>query len=325
MVNRRRVLLAAPALAAAAFAGEAVAQGAYPQRVVKIVVGNAPGGTDDAISRYVAERLTKEFGQPVIVENRGGGSTTIAGTVVAAAPADGYTLLCFISAGINQTVLRDKLPYKLTSFVPVAGVGGFPLALAVSGTTKPKITTFQELTAAARAGDGVTFASGGVGTMGHLTCTRLLNVLNGKGIHITYKNNPEGLQALIGGFTQMMFASASEVSALRGDDKLRVIAVASSRRTSNLPDVPTLKELGLSDFDVMLWHGFVAPAGTPPEIVSKLARAITRAINDPEFLSRFKPLSFQQDIKTGEALSSFIQGEAAKWKEVIVANKITIE
>ena len=151
MVNRRRVLLGAPALAAAAFGGEVAAQGAYPQRVVKIVVGNAPGGTDDAISRYIAER-----------------------------------------------------------------------------------TTLQELTVAARAGDGVTFASGGVGTTGHLSCTRLLNVLNGKGIHVTYKNNPEGLQALIGGFTQMMFASASEVSELRRNDKLRVIAVASPRRTSNL-------------------------------------------------------------------------------------------
>lgn len=325
MVSRRKVVCAAPTLLATAFAGGAVAQSAYPTRPVKIIVGNAAGGTDDAISRHVADKLTKEFGQPVIVDNRGGGSTTIAGTHVASAPADGYTLMCLISTGINQTVLRDKLPYKLSSFVPIAGAGGFPVALAVSATAKPKITSLQELAAAARAGDGVTFASGGVGTMGHLTCTRLLNALNGKGVHVSYRNNPEGLQALIGGHAQMMFASASEVSSLRGEDKLRVLAVAAPQRAANLPDVPTLKELGMPDFNVSLWHGFVAPAGTPSDIVAKLADAITRALRDPEFLNRFKPLAYQEDLRTGEALSAFINGEAARWKEVIVANKIQVE
>lgn len=325
MLTRRQVLATAPALAAASLGGPAFAQGTYPQHVIKIVVGNAAGGTDDIISRFVADRLTKEWGQAVIVENRGGGSTTIASAAVAAAPPDGYTLLCMISTSINQTVLREKLPYKLSSFAPVVGVGGFPVALAVSANTTPKITSLQELAAAARSGDGVTFASGGVGTMGHLTCTRLLNVLNGKGVHVTYRNNPEGLQSLIGGFTQVMAASASEVSALRGEDKLRVLAVAAPERAVNLPDVPTFKELGLPDFNVVLWHGFVAPAGTPPEIVAKLSEAITRAIRDPEFSAKMKPLAFQEDIKTGEALTAFVNGEAARWKKVIVDNKITVE
>ncbi|WP_137890251.1 tripartite tricarboxylate transporter substrate binding protein [Ramlibacter sp. 2FC] len=325
MISRRKILEAVPALAATAFAGGAVAQSAYPTRLVKIVVGNAAGGTDDAISRFVADRLAKEFGQPVIVENRGGGSTTIAGTYVASAPADGYTLMCLINTGINQTVLRDKLPYKLSSFTPVAGVGGFPVALAVSATAKPKITNMQELVAAARSGDGITFGSGGVGTMGHLTCTRLLNAIKGKGVHVSYRNNPEGLQALIGGHTQMFFASASEVSGLRGEDKLRVLAVATPQRAVNLPDVPTMKELGFPDFDVALWHGFVAPAGTPPDIVAKLADGITRAVRDPEFLNRYAPLAYQENIKTGEALSAFINAEAARWKEVIVANNIRLE
>lgn len=325
MASRRKVLYGAPALAAMAWTGGVVAESGYPNRPVKIVVGNQAGGTDDAISRHVGDKLTKEFGQPFIVENRGGGSTTIACAHVASAPADGYTLMCLISTGINQTVLRDKLPYKLSSFVPVAGAGGFPVALAVSATAKPKITTLQDLAAAARAGDGVTFASGGVGTMGHLTCMRLLNALAGKGVHVSYRNNPEGLQALIGGHTQMMFASASEVSSLRGDDKLRVLAVAAPQRATNLPDVPTLKELGLADFDVVLWHGFVAPAGTPPDIVAKLANSITRALKDPEFLSRYKPLAYQEETRTGEALAAFINGEAMRWKEVIVANRIQVE
>lgn len=326
MISRRTLLGTAPAMAAATFAGGAFAQSGYPNRTIKIVVGNAAGGTDDAISRFVAEKLTKEFGQPVIVDNRGGASTTIAGAHVAQSPADGYTLLCLISAGINQTVLRDKLTYRLSNFAPIAGVGGFPLALAVSGTTtNPKLGSLQDLVAAARTGDGVTFASGGVGTMGHLNCMRFLNAIKGKGVHVTYKNNPEGLQALMGGFTQMMFASASEVSALRGDGKLRVLAVTSPQRASNLPDVPTMKELGFPDFEASLWHGFVAPVGTPPDIVAKLADAITHAVKDPEYVARFKPLAYQEDVRTGAALSTFLNGEAARWKTVIVDNKIQVE
>lgn len=326
MISRRALIGTAPAIAATALAGNAFAQSGYPNRVIRIVVGNAAGGTDDIISRFVADKLTKEFGQPVIVDNRGGASTTIAGAHVAQAPADGYTLLCLISAGINQTVLRDKLSYKLSSFAPIAGVGGFPLALAVSGTsTNPKLSSLQDLVAAARAGDGVTFASGGVGTMGHLSCARFLGAVKGKGVHVTYKNNPEGLQALMGGFTQMMFASASEVAPLRGDGKLRVLAVTSPQRASNMPDVPTMKELGFPDFEASLWHGFVAPAGTPPDIVEKLAGAISRAVKDPEYIAKFKPLAYQEDVRTGAALQSFLSGEAERWKKVIVDNKITVE
>lgn len=325
MITRRKLIGAAPAIAAMGFTGGVLAQSPYPSKLIRIIVANAAGGTDDLFSRFIAERMSKEFGQPVIVENRGGAATTIAGAYVAQSPADGYTLMCLINTGINQTLLRDKLPYKLSSFTPVAGVGGFPLALAVSGTSTPKISSFEDLVAAARTGDGVTFASGGVGTMGHLNATRFLNAIKGQGVHVTYKNNPEGLNALMGGFTQMMFASASEVSVLRGDGKLRVLAVTSPQRASNLPDVPTMKELGFPDFESALWHGYVVPAGTPPDVVAKLAGAITRAIKDPDFGARFKPLAFQENAQTGADLSAFINGEATRWKKVIVDNKIQVE
>jgi tripartite-type tricarboxylate transporter receptor subunit TctC len=325
MTSRRQVLLAVPALAATTLSGRAFAQSDYPQRVVKIIVGNAPGGNDDTISRFVAEKLTKEFGQTVIVENRVGGSTSIAGTAVATAAPDGYTLMCLIGTGIAQTVLRDKLPYKLSSFVPIVGVGGFPLGLAVSAKATPKITNMQELTAAARSADGITYASGGVGTMAHLNTVRLLKAIQGKGVHVSYRNNPEGLNALVGGFTQVMLASAQEVAALRGEDKLRVLAVTSEQRLPVLPDVPTMRELGFPAINPTLWYGFVAPAGTPAPIVLKLADAITRAIRDPSFQSRYKPLSFVEDIKTGEALTSFINTEAARLKEVVVENAIKVE
>jgi tripartite-type tricarboxylate transporter receptor subunit TctC len=222
-------------------------------------------------------------------------------------------------------VLKPSLPYRLDSFAPVIGVGGFPLALAVSTTTSPKITSMEDLAAASRSGDGVTYASGGVGTMAHLNTVRLLKVLKGKGVHVTYKNNPEGLAALMGGYTQIMLASASEVAPLRAEGKLRVLAVTSPQRASNLPDVPTMKELGFPTIDAMLWHGYMVPAGTPPQVVATLADSIARAVRSQEFQSRLKPMAFQEDITTGEALSSFINGQASRWKEVIVENNIKVE
>jgi len=323
MISRRKLLLAAPAVAAG-MPLSTLANARYPERPIRIVVGNPAGGTDDAISRLVAAKLAAEFGQGVVVENRGGGSTTIAGAHVASAAPDGYTLLCLISASIAQTALRDKLPYSLNSFVPVVGAGGFPLALAGSATTPQKVTTFEDLVAVAKSANGISFASGGVGTMAHLNTVRLLKAIGGKGLHVPYRNNPESLQSLAGGHTQLMFASVSEVAAMRGDGRLRALAVSSEQRQPSLPDVPTLGELGFPAINPTLWHGFVAPVGTPPDIVAKLAASITKAVKDPEFQSRFRQFSFQEDTRSGAALSAYIAGEAARWREVIVENNIRI-
>ncbi len=199
MVTRRSLLGAPTALVSLGSLNPALARTQYPQRLIRIVVGNAAGGTDDAISRAVAHDIAAQFGQSVIVENRGGGSTTIAGSTVASAAPDGYTILCLISAGIVQTVLRDKLKYNLGSFAPIVGVGGFPLALTVSATSKARLSNIQDLIALAKSPEGVTVASGGVGTVAHLTSVMFLNTVQGKGVDVAYRNNPEGLQALAGG------------------------------------------------------------------------------------------------------------------------------
>ena len=190
----------------------------------------------------MAQTVSVELGQPVIVENRPGGSTTLAGNAVAAAQPDGYNILCLITAGVIQMVLRDNLRYGLIIFTPIVGIGGYPLALIVSA--KAGITNLDELLAAARVSDGVTFASGGVGTVGHLTATMFLQEIKGNGIHVSYKNNPEGLQALAGGFTQMIFASAREAAILKDNPSVRVLAVTSQTRAANLPNVPTTSEIG---------------------------------------------------------------------------------
>lgn len=323
MLSRRRFALAASAVGPLlATPGIARAQAGYPARSIRIIVANAPGGTDDAISRRVADKLSSEFRQPVVVENRGGGATTIGGYSVVRAQPDGYTLLCLTTSGIVQTVLRKNLQYRLRDFAPVAGVGGFPMALTLASSTKA--TSIDDVRALARAGDGLTFASGGVGTMGHLAAVRFLSELEGRGTHVSYRNNPEGLQALAGGFTQMMFPSVSEVESLRAEGYIRVLAVTSAERARNLPDVPTMRELGFPSINPQLWHGFMAPAGTPAQIVAQLSAAISKAIMDPSVLEHFTPNGFQPDVRTGAALDEFLNAEATRWGKVITDNNIQI-
>jgi len=316
------MLLGAVALAAVGISSlkPAYAEQAYPTRPIKIVIPNPPGGDDDTLARFIAQTMSTELGQPVIVENRGGGASTVGGMAVAQAAPDGYTLLSLHTAGLIQTVLRDKLQYSLKSFIPIVGIGGYPMALVVSPSSN--IKTLDDLKAVAAKPDGITFASAGAGTLGHLTAVRFLKAIQGNSVHVSYKNNPEGLQALAGGFTQMMFPSAREAANLRKDGLLRVLAVTSPQRTGNLPDVPTTAELGFPAINSKLWYGFAAPAGTPPEIVSRLADAIQKAVQAPAFKERFEPLSFQPDLMTGDTFGQFLTAESARWREVVVENNV---
>lgn len=323
MISRRKVLVgASAAVSAGLLARVSNAQAKWPSRLITIHIGNAPGGDDDTLSRFLAQTVSAELGQPVIVENRAGGSTTLAGNAVATAQPDGYNILCLITAGVIQTVLRDNLRYGLDDFTPIVGIGGYPLALIVSA--KAGINNLDELLAAARVSDGVTFASGGVGTVGHLTATMFLKEIKGNGIHVSYKNNPEGLQALAGGFTQMIFASAREAAILKDDPSVRVLAVTSQTRAANLPNVPTTSEIGFPQINSRVWYSYAAPAGVSDEVVAKFSAAFVKGVQDPKFQERFTPLSFQTDIKTGAELKEFIKSEADRFRKVITENNIRL-
>lgn len=322
MLSRRTLLIAASAwLAACTMSSKlAFAQTDYPTRPIKIIIANPPGGDDDTLTRFIAPTLSAELGQPVVVENRGGGASTVGAMAASQANPDGYTLFCLHTAGLVQTQLRSNLSYSLDSFEPIALIGGYPMALVVSAASK--IDSVPNLAAAAATGEGVTFASAGAGTLGHLTAVRFLKAIKGNGVHVSYKNNPDGLQALAGGFTQMMFPSAREGANLQKDGLLRVLAVTSAERTVNLPDVPTMTELGYPTIDSQLWYSYAAPAGTPPEIVAKLTEAITKAVETKEFKDRFGPMAYQADIRTGDELGKFWKSEADRWRQVIVENNI---
>lgn len=191
-------------------------------------------------------------------------------------------------AGIIRTALRDNLQYGPRDFTPVVSIGGFPLALTVPA--RSNIHSIADLAAASKAGDGVTFATAGVGTLAQLTSVRLLKELGGRGLHVPYRGNVEGLQGIMGGQTQMMFASTVEVAPLRNEGRVRVLAVNSERRAVNMQDVRTMRELGLPEINPRLWYAYMAPAGTPAPAVGRLAASITRAVEEQGFRDTFGPL-----------------------------------
>jgi tripartite-type tricarboxylate transporter receptor subunit TctC len=324
MLARRRLLLGSCALAGASHLGfaPAWAQQPYPSRAIRIIVANPPGGDDDTLTRFIIQGAASDLGQTLVVDNRGGASTTIGGAAAAQAAPDGYTLLCVHMASIIQTVLRPRLSYGMANFAPVIGIGGYPMALVVS--PKSTIHNIADLKAAASHGEGVTFASGGPGTLGHLTAVRFLKAIDGKGTHIPYKNNPEGLQGVAGGFTAMMFPSVREAAQLSKEGLVRVLAVTSKERLAALPDTPTMTEVDLPQIDARLWYSYVAPAGTPAAIIARLGDVIEHAVRSPGFSERFHPLSFQTEILRGDALTQFIGAQASQFRTLIVENNITI-
>jgi len=325
MQHRRTVLAAAGSAAlTAALPSYVRAQSSYPTRVIKIIVANPPGGTDDLLSRWVADGVSKILGQSVIIENRSGASTTIGGAAAAAAAADGYTMLCLISAAINQTVLRDNLRYNMQSYAPIIGIGAYPMALAASAAPDVNIRSMDDLLARARSSDGVTFATGGVGSMGHLTTAAFLSEIQGTGLHVTYRNNPECLQALIGGFAHMHFTSVSEAAALYSEPRLSILGVTSVQRARSLPDVPTMTELGFPSIKNALWHGFVAPKGVPPNVIEILADAISTVVQSADFRERVEPLDFVTEITRGDALAAYLHEAAETSRKIIVEHNIQV-
>ena len=321
MLKRRDLVFGSGALAGAVAFAPARAQQAYPNRPVRIVVANPPGGDDDTLTRFITQAMAPDFGQPLVVENRGGASTTIGSRLVAQSAPDGHTLLCLHMASIIQTVLRERLDYSVASFAPIVGIGGYPMALVVS--PRSDIRSLADLRTTASRGDGVTFTSGGPGTLAHLTAVRFLNAIEGRGLHVPYKNNPEGLQALAGGFAEMMFPSAREAANLSREGLVRVLAVTSKERAINLPDTPTMTELGLPQIDSQLWYSYVAPAGTPPDIIARLGDAIAKAVTSPAFGERFRPFAFQTEILRGDPLAQFINTQASRFRAVVVDNNIS--
>lgn len=298
----------------------------YPNRALRIIVPFAAGGSVDISTRLVATAISQDLGQPVVVENRAGAGGRIGATAVAKSPADGYTLLAGSSGSLTamEAVAKDMPYLVLRDFVPVALVNVTPMAVVVGPGSAA--TTYAELIAMARAKPGtIGIASAGLGTSNHLAIELLQSVAGVRFLHIPYKGSGQALTDLLSGQVPVMVDQiASSMNHVRSG-KLRVFAVMTSARSSVLPEIPTLKELGLDGVEAASFTGILAPAGLPPAILDRLQRAVLKAATTPEVVQRFKELGADPRALGPAEFLAFIRTDLERWKAVAAKAAISID
>jgi len=303
-------------LLAAAIAFPGAAQN-YPSRPLRLIVGFAPGGGVDINARMLAPKLSEYLGQQVVVENVPGAGTNIANERVAKAAPDGYTLLINTAAvAINMSLYRN-LPFDtLRDFAPVSLFSQSPNVLVVNA--KLPVTSVKDLVALARSSPGkLNYSSAGVGTTQHLAA-ELFKLRTGTFIvHIPYKGSAPSLTALIAGEVDLSFANIPAIQGHVNSGRLRALAATAAKRDAQLPDVPTMKEAGVGGVEVVVWYGVLAPAGTPRDIVQKLADGIIRATRDPEVRRRMLEQGAEPVGSTPEEFAKLLREEVARWAEVV--------
>lgn len=308
----RLILALALGIAPAVAAGQA-----YPSKPVRLIVPFAAGGSTDIIGRTVGQKLNEMWGQPVLVDNRPGGSTVIGTDAVAKAAPDGHTLLITPAPFTIVPSLIAKLPYDpARDFEPVILINTTPLVVVVHPGVPAK--SIKELIALAKRKPGaLNYGSSGSGGSNHLA-GELFNAMAGvKMVHIPYKGNAPALADLVGGHVDAVFNGLTSAMPLIKSGRLRALAVTSLSRSAALPDMPTLDELGLKGFQAVAWNGLTAPARTPKEIVAKLNADVLKVIRSPELAERLKAEGSDPVGNSPAQYAAFLRDEIAKWAKVI--------
>ena len=321
----RKSLLYSAAAAVAVAPLPALSQ-AYPAKPITMVLVFAPGGTVDIVGRTLANQLTKELGQQVIVDNKAGAGGTIGATAVARAKPDGYTVLMLVSShAVGETLYKNR-PYDLTrDFAPVSLIGTSPYWLLVNPEVN-KTPTLKELVAKIRANPGkMTYASGGSGGIAHLA-SEMMN-LQGKleVTHVPFKGNAPALTEMVAGRVDMMFDQPASSSSFVKSGKLKPLAVTSKTRLAAYPDIPTMAESGFPGYEAISWFGLAVPAGTPAEIVKRLNEATVKALASPEVKDKLEATGITTSASTPTAFSDMIKTEIGRWRTVITDAKVTTE
>jgi tripartite-type tricarboxylate transporter receptor subunit TctC len=310
----RSLAALALSLASAAALGEA-----WPSKPVKIIVPFAPGGNLDVTARLVAESMAKQLGQPFVVENRAGAGGALGSEVVAKAPPDGYTLVAGTSATtIVSPLLIPNAPYGLASFAPVGMMAVTPLLLEVPAASPH--ADFKAFVAYARANPGkLTIGHSGNGTTNHIAILQLREALKVDWVIVPYKGSGPALIDLVGGqIDSMVDQTSSSLPQIQGG-KLRALAVGTRTRVADLPNVPTLQEQGVKDFEAVTPSGLFAPANTPPEIVKTLSVALNKALADPVIAKRLAELGSEVRPMSAAEFEKFLREEEAKLKALVRA------
>ena len=307
----RRAALLATLLTALCGAG--VAQ----DGTVKMIVPFGPGTTTDTVGRVVAEGLGKALKQTVIVDNRAGAGGSTGTDAVAKAAADGRTIVMGTvgTHAINASLFK-KLPYDpVRDFAPVAFVGYTPTLLVVAAGSPVK--SLKDLAQLATRPEGVTFASAGNGTSGHLAGELLAQRLGGKMIHVPYKEGAVALTSVMAGQVDFMFYHPAAVNPQIKAGKLRALGASGAVRSAAAPDVPTLMEQGVKDFDLVAWFMLYAPAATPPAALAALRDASAQALSQPDLMARLREQGIEQKPMKGDEMAPFNRIELGKWAELV--------
>jgi len=315
----RRVLIQAASLGACTLAMPAVrAQSAWPSKAVRFVVPFAPGGTSEIVARSVAAELSKQLGQSVYVENKPGGAGTVAMQDVAKAAPDGHTIILghVGTLAVNPYMLKNQ-PYDVNrDFIPVTLLAKVPNVFVIHPDVPAK--TFQEFVAYAKKNPGqLNYGSAGNASAGHLAMEYLKLVTGMFITHIPYRGTGPQLTDLLAGRTQASSAGMPALGAHIRSGKLRAIAVGTQQRISQLPDVPTVAEMGFKDFETSQWYGILAPAGTPPEIVKRMQEESLKALKSSAVTERFAADNAVGGGGPSAEFASFIAREQKIWSDIV--------
>ena len=314
----RKFIHVAAAVLLAAGTLQALAQ-EYPGKPVHVIITFPAGSATDIVGRVVAQKLSEFWGQPVLPENRAGAGGAIGTAVVAKSAPDGYMLLINSSAHAVNPAIYAKLPYDtLKDFVDIAPLAGQPNVLVVAPSSP--IKSVADLIAAAKAKPGaINFASAGVGSGTHLNLEKFKLATGVSVTHIPYKGTPEVLGDLLSGRVDYYFAPISAAISAMRSGKLRPLAVSTAKRSSQLPDVPTVAESGAPGFEFTLWFGLWAPAGTPANVVDKINRDVNRALADPGVSAQLAKLGNDTMSMTPGEFGKFVRREMDDYGKVVKA------
>jgi tripartite-type tricarboxylate transporter receptor subunit TctC len=312
-------LIAALACLGANAASAASPADTYPNRPVRVVVPFPAGGTTDIFARHIGDRLARALGQNFVIDNRGGAGGNIGSDAVAKAEPDGYTLLVgTVGTHAINSSLYARMPYDpLKDFAPVAFLAGVPNILEVNPKNVKAKTVQEFITEAKSTPKRLNFASSGNGTSIHLSGEMFKQMTGVDIVHVPYRGSGPAVSDLVAGQVDLMFDNLpSSIEHVRAGS-LRGIAVTSAKRTSALPDVPTIAESGVPGFEASSWFAIFAPAKTPKDIVDKINAEVRKAVQDPELQARFADIGGEIRTYSPDELRDFVKSELEKWAKVV--------
>ena len=316
--------LASACMLGLALAASGPALANYPDKPVRLVVGFSPGGSDIS-ARIIAVKLSQLWGQQVLVDNRPGAGGNIGADAVARAAPDGYTLLlCVNSYTINTTVYRNLSWDLLRDFAPIGRYAASPLVVVVNEKTPVK--TMAEFLAYSKANPGkLNYGSAGPGTAPHLAVELFAQKSGLTPTHIPYKGSAPSVTALLADEVQFTFGALSAFDAFIKAGKLRPLAVTTAKRYSQLPNVPTLLELGIKDYDVDIWYGLLAPAKTPEPVIRKLTDDLKKVLADPDTQAKLRDAGVETAYLGPQQMADLMKRDVERWREVATRIKLTLD